>query len=277
MKNSSCFLVSFLVILNGKFSDLMTADESAVHVKVSDPSCYEVNKSWGNNTLQEIASPIFEAQDCHRLCKASINCTAWTWANDNNHEIQDACFLFSSIGDQVSFPQCVSGPKSCVCSENYACSATQENTISYYPNTDLEEVCQEYCMNTLGCEFYTWYDQSEVLTNLCVLLSSCEDNFSDCNGCFTGPADCGAIPLPNLAILVTGGYDNLRSAEILFPNGTYWCNLPDLPAIRYVHSQNGLLTCGGGVPNTNELSSCLTFSAGYWNYTHKLLQPRSCN
>ena len=59
-------------------------------------------------------------------------------------------------------------------------------------------MCQEYCLNTLGCEFYTWYDQSEVLTNLCVLLSSCEDNFSDCNGCFTGPADCGAIPLPNL-------------------------------------------------------------------------------
>ena len=34
--------------------------------------------------------------------------------------------------------------------------------------------------------------------------------------------------------------------ELLSTAGRRLCSLPDLPAARWGHSQNGLLTCGGG-------------------------------
>ena len=34
-------------------------------------------------------------------------------------------------------------------------------------------------------------------------------------------------------------------AELLHPNGTHYCELPNLPEIRVQHTQSGLLTCGG--------------------------------
>ena len=62
MKNSSCFLVSFLVILNGKFSDLMTADESAG--KMSSESKYDgmwiVNVVKCSSFNDSVPIPVFK-------------------------------------------------------------------------------------------------------------------------------------------------------------------------------------------------------------------------
>ena len=77
------------------------------------------------------------------------------------------------------------------------------------------------------------------------------------------------------AILISGGSDGSsadRSVEILRPNGSYWCSLPDLPDARYYHSQSGVVTCGGGRSDTR--TSCLTFSSGQWRTSHQLQQSR---
>ena len=34
------------------------------------------------------------------------------------------------------------------------------------------------------------YDSSEALANLCVLLSDCTDQVTECTGCFSGPPSC---------------------------------------------------------------------------------------
>ena len=47
------------------------------------------------------------------------------------------------------------------------------------------------------------------------------------------------------AVLITGGWEALQSAEIYHPNSESPCVLPDLPDSRYCHSQDGSLMCGG--------------------------------
>ena len=66
------------------------------------------------------------------------------------------------------------------------------------------------------------------------------------------------------------------SVDVLYDNGTYFCGLPDLPDIRYLHTQNGFVSCGGlGSTYTNTSKSCLTFVDGEWQQSHyPLLEDR---
>ena len=64
------------------------------------------------------------------------------------------------------------------------------------------------------------------------------------------------------------------SVDVLFDNGTYFCGLPDLPDIRYLHTQNGFVTCGGR-DSSFTMKSCLTFVDGEWQQSHyPLLENR---
>ena len=78
------------------------------------------------------------------------------------------------------------------------------------------------------------------------------------------------------AVLVTGGVPTNSvgtSVELLSSNGTRLCSLPNLPAGRWMHSQTGLISCGGN--GGSQWLSCVTFSAGRWRKTHTLGQRRS--
>jgi len=210
------------------------------------------------------------------LCKESENCVAFTWTSETNQEIQDGCLLFSSVENEIEFPNSVSGQRSCVfCSENFACRASDENEISVYENVNLEETCQEYCFNTSGCEIYTWYDSNEVLANLCVLLTSCDETFPGCTGCYSGPPTCDNPQPDELAILVTGGVGTETSAEVLFTNGSSICELPQMSQSKYDHSQSGLIACGGSY-EIDTMRSCIKFEDGSWTtLTDNLVELRT--
>ena len=66
---------------------------------------------------------------------------------------------------------------------------------------------------------------------------------------------------------MTGGesYGSSYSVEVLKPDGSAWCTLPDLSGKREWHTQSGLITCGGFLNDDN----CITFSNGHWNISHK--------
>ena len=70
-------------------------------------------------------------------------------------------------------------------------------------------------------------------------------------------------------IIVTGGTGAKTSVELLFPNGTRLCSLPDLLVGRHYPSQTGLVTCG-----SSEAATCETFKEGSWVETHTLSQRR---
>ena len=68
-------------------------------------------------------------------------------------------------------------------------------------------------------------------------------------------------------IMVTGGAggpSSQTSVELLASNGTRLCSLPRLPAVRFYHSQSGLITCGcgrGSVQNSATLPMLLLKSS----------------
>ena len=87
---------------------------------------------------------------------------------------QEGCFLYSSIGEPIEFADSVSGPKSCTCSEEYACSANEDNEIDFvfgvvkvkilivikfqseYVPFLKESDCQDLCQQNQDCQVYTW-------------------------------------------------------------------------------------------------------------------------
>jgi len=242
------------------------ASDSAAFGSNLQSSCYEFDVSWVNGALEDFKFPVNDASQCQKFCKDSTNCTSWTWTTEDNHQIKSACFLFSKTGNQSHWPETVSGPRSCSCSKNEACSATKENVIRVEV-IDNEETCKDFCYNTTGCSFYTWYDSSDFLPPICILLSECTVTFSSCTNCFSGPPKCKTEQQEELAIIVTGGFNAAgmaTSVDLLFNNGSYFCGLPNLPDDRRSHSQNGFVTCGGWYTK----KSCLTFVDGEWQQTH---------
>ena len=76
-----------------------------------------------------------------------------------------------------------------------------------------------------------------------------------------------------LVIIITGGepFSSAgRSVEVLKEDGSQLCSLPDLPSDRKLHTQSGLVTCGGNGVN----KSCIAFSDGTWSVSHTLMEQR---
>lgn len=74
-------------------------------------------------------------------------------------------------------------------------------------------------------------------------------------------------------IIATGGVFALRrSVELLDPTNNRQCRLPDLPNIRYGHTQNGNILCGGWA-NENE-KTCIRLKDGQWIVSNQLIHPR---
>ena len=79
-----------------------------------------------------------------------------------------------------------------------------------------------------------------------------------------------------IVVLITGGYDKVRSAEIFNPDTKTSCSLPQLPEVRYQHSEDGGLACGGDAGDATR-SSCVKWSpaSGAWTKSHTLREKRA--
>ena len=78
------------------------------------------------------------------------------------------------------------------------------------------------------------------------------------------------------AILITGGTGR-RSSEIYNRATESSCSLPLFNEERVGHSQNGGLTCGGGVDGSSALTNCVKWNptSGTWDqFDRELNEPR---
>ena len=84
--------------------------------------------------------------------------------------------------------------------------------------------------------------------------------------------------IPITALIMTGGQgdDELRSVEVYIPSTNTSCFLPSLPGLwrSRLHSQDGLMMCGGA--NPPQTISCYKFNtiSGEWIKTHNLTESR---
>ena len=75
-----------------------------------------------------------------------------------------------------------------------------------------------------------------------------------------------------LAILITGGTDGVKSADIYLPSDNTFCSLPDLPEWRVFHTQDGPWACGGlgSRHPVKSQKSCDYWSEGSWKDGYRL-------
>ena len=151
-----------------------------------------------------------------------------TWDADINQGSTNAlfCELFPTIGEEASeeCPNCISGPKSCTCSDSIACSFHDEYLIDFLTEISTEEQCQDMCARDNNCSWYTWYSsEGWPFSQACTLLSECSDSKGILDGSVrSGLGDCSILPvLPEQCKT----YDVLDShTRNYLVNQTHFCN-----------------------------------------------------
>merc|ERR1711872_439659 len=140
------------------------------------PACYQFFTTWPQAS-SGIHSDIDSAQSCQLLCVQTEDCVAFSWHFGSEQFDENTCQLFSEVGEETSScSDCVSGPKSCTCSEDVACSVDAEYLVHLELEVALEEECQDMCVADPDCTWYTWYSATgDPFQNACALLSKCVD------------------------------------------------------------------------------------------------------
>ena len=114
-------------------------------VSESYPMCFNIGTSWVHET--ETAIPdVSSVEECQSLCLQSSECIAFTWHKESEAFGSKLCELFPTIGETSGdCSDCVSGPKSCICSRNISCSFDEEFFINILTEIATEEECQDLC------------------------------------------------------------------------------------------------------------------------------------
>ena len=152
-------------------------------------SCLKPNITWLSEDILDIVHPVPDPYQCQAICGDTDGCVAFTWTTADNQRLKLHCFLFGSTDDQTSCEECASGPESCTCSTEVACEAYEDNIVDELVAVHYEAECQNYCLESLPCLFYTWQNNHSFPAYTCILLSSCQDTVP-CQGCYSGPQEC---------------------------------------------------------------------------------------
>ena len=147
--------------------------------------CYKQGECVGGNVV-DLMPGEQTYDECLDFCKSTANCNYFTMNQDTL-----VCLAFDScpILDANICLDCHSGEKSCdhhhVCGEPGECNGAFITVNS----AEDEYNCIAMCHQTSGCEYYTYYSDS----NLCMAYSSCTSFTTSCADCVSGMASCGNV------------------------------------------------------------------------------------
>merc|ERR1712179_85047 len=118
-------------------------------------------------------------------------CEFITFFGPDGFPLRDICQLSHSCDETLSCTECISETKRCynVCSKNII-GAVDENLLDIVPNIGTEGECRELCRDKSGCEYYTYYLETDPNYGTCFHLKSLEPPVQDCPSCVTGPKQC---------------------------------------------------------------------------------------
>ena len=76
--------------------------------------------------------------------------------------LRNICQLFHSCEETLMCTECVSETKGCYnfCSKNII-GAIDDNMLDFIPNIGTERDCRELCGDRSGCEYYTFYLETD--------------------------------------------------------------------------------------------------------------------
>jgi len=124
---------------------------------------------------------------CSELCREDASCHGYTWLTNG---VVSYCYKFKSLDGMHVCEGCSSG----TFPENLtgACAGSVDDVLDS-GTTDSFEDCEQFCHDTLGCNVYTWYDQSTPFSRSCFLYELCTEEIP-CTGCSTGRINCISSP-----------------------------------------------------------------------------------
>jgi hypothetical protein len=124
---------------------------------------------------------------CSELCREDASCHGYTWLTNG---VVSYCYKFKSLDGMHVCEGCSSG----TFPENLtgACAGSVEDVLDSGATETFED-CEQFCHDTLGCNVYTWYDQSTPFSRSCFLYESCTEEIP-CTGCSTGRINCISSP-----------------------------------------------------------------------------------
>ena len=140
--------------------------------------------TWGVD--EEI--PGVETVDlCSEYCREDASCRGFTWLTIG---VVSYCYKFKSLDGIRACDGCSSG----TFPETFAgaCAGSVDDIIDE-DTTENVEGCAQFCLDTLGCNAYTWYNSSAELANSCFLYESCIEELP-CSSCVTGRINCISNP-----------------------------------------------------------------------------------
>jgi hypothetical protein len=158
-------------------------------VRLVHGNCFKEDVTWVSDIL-DIMEPVANPYLCQSLCGDLEDCSAFTWTTEENLNFESSCFLFAATSNRTTCKECISGPASCTCSSEVACSGDEDNILDAIPGVEEEAECQDLCAGMTSCRFYTWYDSTSFPRYTCILLTSCDVTDNSCSGCFSGPPAC---------------------------------------------------------------------------------------
>merc|ERR1712179_235163 len=238
-------------------------------------SCLHRNQTWLSPDILDTVQPVPDPYQCQVICGQTEGCEGFTWTSANHAQLRLFCFLFYDIFDKTECEECISGSANCICSDEVACRGDVGNTIDVLEAVLTEAECQNHCLDSFSCKFYTWYSTGSFPAHICVLLSSCEDTVP-CNKCFSGTPECShelttTTPSPTQeGLLISGGDSSGTLVEVYNPVTDQSCVLPSLPCEMTAHTMDNLTICGGWKTQT----TCISFTSGKWVASHTLGESR---
>jgi len=165
---------------------LIVVSVSLSHFVFASNNCYTKEKTWSTEGLLEFL-PNLDFQECTEEFILNGNAKGFTWFLEFE-SYGEICILFNTLANEQDCTNCISieWDDDCKCGEQDGeCDIEQNNLISG-SNTKSQLECYIVCLDTDGCNYYTWFYEKE----LCLLFTSCEKVSPCSTGCTIGMVDC---------------------------------------------------------------------------------------
>ena len=137
-----------------------------------------------DENIDELVIGVDTADLCYKTCADDTKCQGYTWTNAG---VVQLCYKFKhELQGYHECLACSSGvlPKTV----DGACVGDYNDILDVGPADSVQE-CQKFCLDTNGCEAYTWWDNTTSFINTCFLYRGCQDQ-CPCDGCASGRINC---------------------------------------------------------------------------------------
>ena len=113
--------------------------------------------------MSSLTTNVTSPEACQKLCDEASVCSGFTWLPADFPILRLSCLLFEQTGTEIPCEHCVSGTERCSCSVQGECEVIDNNLVDVAGGVESASDCEEFCIETKGCIFYTYFGNDNPL------------------------------------------------------------------------------------------------------------------